>query len=59
MIVVAEVEKFNCNDLDMHSLKESKWKNIGINAISNVVMDNTIMVATIRIIGMSFFSNPL
>jgi hypothetical protein len=60
MIVVVVVEKFDCNDLDLHSLRESKWKNIGIEISSSVVMDNKIMVdSTIRIVGMSFFSNPL
>jgi hypothetical protein len=54
MITIVVVEKLNYNDLDLNSLKKSKWKDIGIKTYSNVVMDNIIVVDSIvRIIGMS------
>jgi hypothetical protein len=59
MITIVAVGNLDCNDLDLNSLRKLEWKNIGIKVGSNVVMDDTIMVdSTIRIIGMSPFSNP-
>jgi hypothetical protein len=59
MITIVAVGNLDCNDLDLNSLIKLEWKNIGIKVGSNVVMDDRIMVdSTIRIIGMSHFSNP-
>jgi hypothetical protein len=44
MTTIVVVGNLDCNDLDLNSLRKSKWKNVGIKASSNVVMDDTIVV---------------
>jgi len=59
MIIIVVVENLDCNDLDLNPFKKSKWKNYGIKVGLNIVMDDKIVVdSTVRIFGMSLFSNP-